>query len=742
MTAPLPGSNHSVDIRANTWSTDIPQEDTSKNIKVAVRFRPLWEASKRPRKLMEGDPDVSAWTTERIGSIVSLTQKGCERKVEGRTVFHLDELFDEETHTLQVYQSVALPMVSSVEMESMLNGKHATIFAYGQTGSGKTFTMQGEGDSESGQAGIITMVTADLFRSIEASKLDFEVNLSYFEIYNEKIRDLLVEKRENAKSDFNRVGTIQNDEVDLRTDVHGNIVLNATQKKVNNTDEAVKMLLHGNARRTVAATDMNALSSRSHAVFRLSVKSRIVDERQLMNCKGHDIAKFSDFNLVDLAGSESLKATKTTGVRQREGATINKSLLALSTVIQALSQPSPKKRQHINYRDSKLTRILQPHLSGNAEIAILCCATASKDYIEETRATLKFALRAKHIQVKPKLNEVIDDSTIIRNLQSQLHQTRKQLQFTEKRLQEELAQKSVFIEESHVFVGKKGPLGSSDHSDMIISEKANESLHSKSEIQASVVNPVVNGKYERDNLELYSPKKFLDSSQCSTDSRIEYDTSRKTMTALSSMQDDSGGSTLEIECSNLTSNINFDGCEANYSGLSANIRSQISNPETIRESHGVGQMGKTVFSSQNPEDLCPNERIEDNEFLDAAAFGTESFVANEQPFRTIESLNDKRGHPKIPDEITIIDSTKTQGNRKCFTDLLKDAEARIIFLEEKLGSSESIIEAGCRDLQRARSCIRDLVERNIEMKVKLKEKGREDVKQKYEKGEIMVEQYW
>ena len=284
-----------------------------------MRFRPLREASKRSIKTIGGDPDDMAWTIEEVDSIVSLTQKGCVRNVEGRTVFHLDQVFDEDADTLKVYQSVARPMVSSI-----LNGKHATIFAYGQTGSGKTFTMQGGGQSESGQVGIITMVVADLFRSIEASKMEFEVKVSYFEIYNEKIRDLLVEERENATSDCNSVSTVQNDEVNLKTNVHGNVVLDATQKKINNTNEALMILLHGNTRRTVAATDMNALSSRSHAVFRLSIESRVVDEHQPMDCKVHKIVKFSDFNLVDLAGSESLKATKTTGIRQREGATINK----------------------------------------------------------------------------------------------------------------------------------------------------------------------------------------------------------------------------------------------------------------------------------------------------------------------------------------------------------------------------------------------------------------------------------
>jgi len=714
MTAPLSASNHNADVETNSRSTNISQEARGSNIKVAVRLRPIWGATKRPRKKMGGDSDVVAWNVEKVGSRVAFTQRGCARGVEGRTVFHLDQVFDEEAHTLQIYQSIARPMLSSV-----LNGKHATIFAYGQTGSGKTFTMQGEGENKSG---IIAMVTADLFRSIEASKRAYEVKVSYFEIYNEKIRDLLVEEWESASSNCNNASTIGNDEVKIRTNVHGNIVLNAKQKKIDSADDALMILFQGNTRRTVAATDMNALSSRSHAVFRLSVQSHIVDEHQPMNL---ETMNFSDFNLVDLAGSESLKATKATGARQREGATINKSLLALTTVINALSQPSKKKSHHINYRDSKLTRILQPHLSGNAEVAILCCASRSKDFIEETRSTLKFALRAKQVQIKRKFNEVMDDSTIITNLQSQLHEVRKQLRLTEERLQEALARKSINIKST--VDAKKILVDSLNHA------KVNRSLPSNSSFQPNIMNPVVTKKYERDHSDVSNSEDYLESSQDSrTGSRTGH---REEINTLQTIQDSTGGPQTKIGYSpflSIAKEDSFDVHERIYSTLSLNPRTQVSNPETIRELLGGG--------SQDSETLCPNGRLENNVSWDTVAFGNESFIQNEQPFRTIDSLNDK-SRLLIPAEITIIDSSTIESSR-CLTDRLKDVKARIEFLEGKLESSDIIIEAGFRDLQRARFCIRDLVERNTEMKVKLRRKEREDMKEKYEKGEIVVEQYW
>jgi centromeric protein E len=200
---------------------------------------------------------------------------------------------------------------------------------------GKTFTMQGDGKAQSGQAGIIQLVASDLFRFMRqgvASRRSFVVKVSYFEIYNEKIRDLLsgdvgavtssqrtpLKKGQNVSSD----SLNSDDLITIRTDANGEIVVNVVQNEVSNVDEVLELLIAGNAQRIVAATDMNAHSSRSHAVFRLTVESRGMDDP--LNLSAAEVVRVSDFNLVDLAGSESVKLANTPSVRQREGASINK----------------------------------------------------------------------------------------------------------------------------------------------------------------------------------------------------------------------------------------------------------------------------------------------------------------------------------------------------------------------------------------------------------------------------------
>mmetsp|Transcript_31397 Transcript_31397/g.47693 ORF Transcript_31397/g.47693 Transcript_31397/m.47693 type:complete len:483 (+) Transcript_31397:996-2444(+) len=191
----------------------------------------------------------------------------------------------------------------------------------------------------------------------------------------------------------------------------------------------METLYNGEKNRIVASTDMNARSSRSHSIFSITIESR--ESRGGTGRSNSFIGAVGDeeddravlvsmLNLVDLAGSESAKNTNATGTRQREGGKINQSLLTLSQVIQSLSMPKGKRPSHINYRDSKLTRILRPSLEGNAVMAILCCATASRMYVEETKSTLRFASRAKLVQTSAKKNEVMDDRTLIRRLQKEL----------------------------------------------------------------------------------------------------------------------------------------------------------------------------------------------------------------------------------------------------------------------------------------------------------------------------------
>lgn len=276
------------------------------------------EAKEQAKKSKKGEKKT--WTVQKNGAMESVSQKG-SRKVEGKTVFHFDQVFDEEAPTPLIYKSMARGMVHTV-----LNGKHATIFAYGQTGSGKTYTMQGDGQAMSGQAGLIQLVVADLFRFMrmgaQASR-EFIVKVSYVEVYNERVRDLLSEDAGDNISSGTPTGAtpvIQNGgpEVQLRTNANGEIIMNSIIKEVKTVDEAMQLLIFGNTNRVVARTDMNKHSSRSHAIYRLSVESF---DKNLG--PGAELVRLADFNLVDLAGSEGVKSAGTSGKRQKEGAKIN-----------------------------------------------------------------------------------------------------------------------------------------------------------------------------------------------------------------------------------------------------------------------------------------------------------------------------------------------------------------------------------------------------------------------------------
>ncbi|KAI9348316.1 P-loop containing nucleoside triphosphate hydrolase protein [Zopfochytrium polystomum] len=290
------------------------------------------------------------------------------------SVFTFDQVFGPTSQTREIYRASASDIV-----DMTLEGINGTIFAYGQTSSGKTYTMQGSPS----EPGIITMAMQDIFEKISQSAKCYVVKASYLEIYNENIKDLLLPGNENLKihEHFSR-------------GVH---VGGLTELTVKSCAEVIALMNKGEINRHVGETNMNERSSRSHTILRIYIESRDVSE---------DVrsVKVSCLNLVDLAGSERASHTGAEGLRLKEGGSINKSLLALATVIARLSDGGD--RGHIPYRDSKITRILQPSLGGNARTLIICTVTPSPRFVEDTISTLKFASRAKTIQNKPTVNEV------------------------------------------------------------------------------------------------------------------------------------------------------------------------------------------------------------------------------------------------------------------------------------------------------------------------------------------------
>ncbi|XGW16692.1 hypothetical protein V3C99_001833 [Haemonchus contortus] len=293
----------------------------------------------------------------------------------GGKVFVYDKVFKPNTTQEQVYMGAAYHIVQDV-----LSGYNGTVFAYGQTSSGKTHTMEGViGDQV--MQGIIPRIVQDIFNHIYTmdTELEFHIKVSYFEIYNEKIRDLLDPEKVNLSihEDKNRVPYVKG----------------ATERFVGSPDEVLQTIEDGKSNRMVAVTNMNEHSSRSHSVFLITVKQEHQATKKQLAGKLY---------LVDLAGSEKVSKTGAQGTVLEEAKNINKSLTALGIVISALAEGT---KSHVPYRDSKLTRILQESLGGNSRTTVIICASPSHFNEAETKSTLMFGQRAKTIKNVVQINE-------------------------------------------------------------------------------------------------------------------------------------------------------------------------------------------------------------------------------------------------------------------------------------------------------------------------------------------------
>jgi len=279
-------------------------------------------------------------------------------------------------------------------LDHNFEGYHTCIFAYGQTGSGKSYTMMGTPD----QPGLIPRTCEDLFERIESNpspNISYSVRVSYFEVYNEHVRDLF-----QPRTDPPQYLKIR------ESPTEGPYVKDLTEIQVKNYSEILKYMRMGDNSRTTASTKMNDTSSRSHAVFTIMLKQMHHDYRT-----DETTERLARIRLVDLAGSERAKATEATGQRLREGGNINKSLTTLGRVIAALADPrhgrlhnsNRKNRDIVPFRDSILTWLLKDSLGGNSKTAMIACIAPS-DY-DETLSTLRYADQAKHIRTKAVVNQ-------------------------------------------------------------------------------------------------------------------------------------------------------------------------------------------------------------------------------------------------------------------------------------------------------------------------------------------------
>ena len=398
------------------------EEKFSKNkMLVALRARPLLareleESNYKTISIIDSETVSITIPTEYISTDKGKYYFHGEKKIKVTKVkeatFKFDFAFDTQSEQAQVYQYTTAQLVKQV-----INGFNATVFAYGATGTGKTYTMVGEGENW----GIMIRAISDLFKMINQDKekeKKFVIKISYVEIYNEIIKDLLADNK--------------NTQLEIRTDPQKGVILQgASFKKVTNEADAYKLIMRGNKRRTETPSLLNENSSRSHAMLQIYLE---VEQQQSNNNINFNMEKtFGKFVLVDLAGSEKAPIL---GKKNNESGSINKSLLALGKCINALTSQN---KGYIPWRDSKLTRLLQEPLSGNSRIVMIATVSPAIDSFDETMFTLQNANKAKGVKVVLKKNVVEMEAPrinkydeYIQNLQEEIHEINEKIVENEK----------------------------------------------------------------------------------------------------------------------------------------------------------------------------------------------------------------------------------------------------------------------------------------------------------------------
>uniref|UniRef100_A0A8B9JPG4 Kinesin-like protein n=1 Tax=Astyanax mexicanus TaxID=7994 RepID=A0A8B9JPG4_ASTMX len=366
---------------------------SSEAVKVVVRCRPMNEKERAANFERVVSVDV------KLGQVAVRNPKGASSH-EHPKVFTFDSVYDWNSKQIDLYDETFRPLVDSV-----LLGFNGTIFAYGQTGTGKTYTMEGvRNDPE--RRGVIPNSFEHIFTHISRSQnQQYLVRASYLEIYQEEIRDLL------SKDQSRRL------ELKERPDT-GVYVKDLSSFVTKSVREIEHVMNVGNQNRSVGATNMNEHSSRSHAIFVITI------ECSELGPDGENHIRVGKLNLVDLAGSERQTKTGAQGERLKEATKINLSLSALGNVISALVDG---RSTHIPYRDSKLTRLLQDSLGGNARTVMVANIGPASYNVEETLTTLRYSNRAKNIKNKPRINEDPKDA-LLREFQEEIARLKEQLE--------------------------------------------------------------------------------------------------------------------------------------------------------------------------------------------------------------------------------------------------------------------------------------------------------------------------
>uniref|UniRef100_A0ACD5TYJ3 Uncharacterized protein n=1 Tax=Avena sativa TaxID=4498 RepID=A0ACD5TYJ3_AVESA len=394
---------------ANGAATPKGDKEKGVNVQVILRCRPLSDEETK-----SNTPVVISCNERRRE--VAATQVIANKQID-RT-FAFDKVFGPSSKQKDLFEQSISPIVHEV-----LEGYNCTIFAYGQTGTGKTYTMEGGGTrkAKSGElptdAGVIPRSVRQIFDILEAQCAEYSMKVTFLELYNEEITDLLAPEEPRFP-----VLPVSEDKskkpIALMEDGKGGVFVRGLEEEVvYSAGEIYKILDKGSAKRRTAETLLNKQSSRSHSIFSITIHIKELTH------ESEEMIKIGKLNLVDLAGSENISRSGARDGRAREAGEINKSLLTLGRVINALVEHSG----HVPYRDSKLTRLLRDSLGGKTKTCIIATISPSVYCLEETLSTLDYAHRAKNIRNKPEVNQKMMKSAVIKDLYSEIDRLKQEV---------------------------------------------------------------------------------------------------------------------------------------------------------------------------------------------------------------------------------------------------------------------------------------------------------------------------
>ncbi|XP_020205961.1 kinesin-like protein KIN-5C [Cajanus cajan] len=387
------------------------EKEKGVNVQVLLRCRPFSD-----EELRSNAPQVV--TCNEYNREVAVSQSIAGKHID--RVFTFDKVFGPSARQKDLYEQAVTPIVNEV-----LEGFNCTIFAYGQTGTGKTYTMEGEcKKAKSGprgelppEAGVIPRAVKQIFDTLESQNAEYSVKVTFLELYNEEITDLL------APEELSKVSLEekQKKQLPLMEDGKGGVLVRGLEEEiVTSASEIFTLLERGSSKRRTAETLLNKQSSRSHSLFSITIHIKEATP------EGEELIKCGKLNLVDLAGSENISRSGAREGRAREAGEINKSLLTLGRVINALVEHLG----HIPYRDSKLTRLLRDSLGGRTKTCIIATVSPAVHCLEETLSTLDYAHRAKHIKNKPEVNQKMMKSTLIKDLYGEIERLKAEVYAT------------------------------------------------------------------------------------------------------------------------------------------------------------------------------------------------------------------------------------------------------------------------------------------------------------------------